>query len=155
MSCLESHWERLVAPPVRWEDGAEEVWAVGPDQLASMVCQDVHHVPGVRSCPEGTRVGHCPVAVSNLTAGEGRGGRREPSGGGRLYGNMHHNSLGQCHLTGFVSEEQDSVGENSFSLLSFTPDAAGLWSPRCERKGWRRERTKSESRRVSLPSQKQ
>lgn len=49
MSCLESHWQRLVAPPVRREDRAEEVGAVGPDQLAGVVRQDVHHVPGVRS----------------------------------------------------------------------------------------------------------
>lgn len=99
-SCLESHGERLVAPPVRRQDGAEEVGTVGPNQLAGVVRQDVHHVPGVRSRPEGPRGGHGPVAVSNLAAGEGRGGRREPSVGGRLYGNMHHNSLGQCHLTG-------------------------------------------------------
>lgn len=112
VSCLESHGERLVAPPVRREDRAEEVGAVGPDQLASMVRQDVHHVPGVRSWPEGPGGGHGPVAVSNLAAGEGRGGRREPSGRGRLYGNMHHNSLGQCHLTGSYRLNGTLVEEN-------------------------------------------
>lgn len=103
-SHLESHGQRLVAPPVGRQHGAQEVRAVGADQLAGVVRQDVHHVPGVRSCPQGPRCGHGPVAVCEFTAGEGRGGRREPSGRGRLYGNMHHNSLGQCHLTG-VSEE--------------------------------------------------
>lgn len=49
MSCLESHGERFVAPPVRREDRAEEVWAVCPDQLAGVVRQDVYHVPRVRS----------------------------------------------------------------------------------------------------------
>ena len=116
---------------MRRQDGAEEVWAVGAHQLAGVVGQDVHHVPGVRSRPEGPRGGHGPVAVSNLTAGEGRGGRREPSGGGRLYGNMHHNSLGQCHLTGLFGRKTVSF------LVSFPPHADGLRSP----KGWRRERT--------------
>lgn len=37
MSYLESHGERLVTPPVRREDRAEEIWAVGPDQLAGVV----------------------------------------------------------------------------------------------------------------------
>lgn len=67
-----------------------------------MVRQDVHHVPVVRPRPQWPRGGHGPVAVSDLTAGEGRRGRREPSGGGRLYGNMHHNSLGQRHLTDYT-----------------------------------------------------
>lgn len=116
MSCLESHGQRLVAPPVRRQHGAEEVGAVGAHQLAGVVRQHVHHVPGVRSRPEGPRGGHGPVAVSSeLTAGEGRGGRREPSGGGRLYGNMHHNSLGQCHLTGSCQKRRALLGEkNSF-----------------------------------------
>lgn len=119
MSCLESHGERLVAPPVRREDRAEEVGAVGPDQLAGVVRQDVHHVPGVRSWPEGPGGGHGPVAVSNLTAGEGRGGRREPSGRGRLYGNMHHNSLGQCHLTGLYQKSRTLGEENVFLFFVF------------------------------------
>ncbi len=119
VSCLESHGERLVAPPVRREDGAEEVGAVCPNQFARVIRQDVHHVPGVRSWPVGPRGGHGPVAVSKLTAGEGRGGRREPSGGGRLYGNMHHNSLGQCHLTGLLSEEQDSLGRKKKQQFLF------------------------------------
>lgn len=139
MSCLESHGERLVAPPVRREDWAEEVGAVGPDQLAGVVCQDVHHVPGVRSWPEGPRGGHGPVSVSNLTAGEGRGGRREPSGGGRLYGNMHHNSLGQCHLTGLYHTCGTLWGEQQFVFLR-TLMVLGVHSA----KGWRRERTESE-----------
>lgn len=49
VSCLESHGERLVAPPVRRQHRTEEVRAVGPDQLARVVRKDVHHVPGVRS----------------------------------------------------------------------------------------------------------
>lgn len=47
-SCLESHGERLVAPPVRRQHRAEEVGTVGADQLAGVVRQDVHHVPVVR-----------------------------------------------------------------------------------------------------------
>lgn len=121
--CLESHGERLVAPPVRGEDGAEEVRAVGPDQLAGVVRQDVHHVPGVRSGPEGPRCGHGSGAVYNLTAGEGRGGRREPSCSGRVYGNMHHNSLGQIHLTGL--EVQDCF---FLSLFFVSPNRDGLGS---------------------------
>lgn len=104
MPCLESHGKRLVAPPVRRQDRAEEVRAVSPNQLPGVVRQDVDHVPGVRSWPERTRGGHSPVAFSDLTAGKGRGGRREPSGRGRLYGNMHHNRLGQCHLSGTFAE---------------------------------------------------
>lgn len=127
VSCLESHGERLVAPPVRREDWAEEVGAVGPDQLAGVVRQDVYHVPGVRSCPEGPRGGHGPVAVSNLTAGEGRGGRREPSGGGRLYGNMHHNSLGQCHLTGLYQKSRTLWEKNSFFPFLFF-SSSRCWS---------------------------
>lgn len=135
VSCLESHGERLVAPPVRRQDGAEEVGAVGAHQLAGVVRQHVHHVPGVRSRPEGPRGGHGPVAVAELTAGEGRGGRREPSGCGRLYGNMHHNSLGQRHPTGVVSEERGNTswGEKHSLWVLFSssspPDAGGLGSP--------------------------
>lgn len=132
-SCLESHGERLVAPPVRRQDGAEEVGTVGPNQLAGVVRQDVHHVPGVRSRPEGPRGGHGPVAVSNLAAGEGRGGRREPSVGGRLYGNMHHNSLGQCHLTGSCQKSGTLWEKNcliSVSLFFFS-----------SRRGWSQEST--------------
>lgn len=140
VSCLKCHGERLVAPPVRWENGAEEVGTVGPDQLARVVRQDVHHVPGVRSWPEGARGGHGPVTVSNLAAGEGCGGRREPSGGGRLYGNMHHNSLGQCHLTGLNQKNRTRWQKTVFYC---PPDAAGLRGPLCEREGWRRERTNS------------
>lgn len=148
-SCLESHGERLVAPPVRRQDGAEEVGTVGPNQLAGVVRQDVHHVPGVRSRPEGPRGGHGPVAVSNLAAGEGRGGRREPSVGGRLYGNMHHNSLGQCHLTGSCQKSGTLWKKNclisvSLSFFFFPPDADGLRGPPCERRGWRRVRATCE-----------
>lgn len=148
VSCLESHGERLVAPPVRREDGAEEVGAVCPDQLAGVIRQNVHHVPGVRSWPEGPRGGHGPVAVSKLTAGEGRGGRREPSGGGRLYGNMHHNSLGQCHLTGlffFFIRRAGLFGrkKNSFcSSRRWWSQESTVWEQRMRR----RERTKSEWR---------
>lgn len=95
-SCLESHGQRLVAPPVRRQHRAEEVGTVRAHELAGVVRQDVHHVPVVRPRPQGPRGGHGPVAVSDLAAGEGRRGRREPSGGGRLYGNMHHNSLGSA-----------------------------------------------------------
>lgn len=148
MSCLESHGERLVAPPVRRQHRAEEVRAVGPDQLARVVRKDVHHVPGVRSWPDGPCGGHGPVAVSNLAAGEGCGGRREPSGGRRLYGNMHHNSLGQCHLTG-SDQRSKTLWREKF--LSVSPDDAGVKSPLCWRKGWRRERRVE---RASLPEQK-
>lgn len=112
---------------MRREDGAEEVGAVSPDQLAGVIRQDVHHVPGVRSWPEGPRGGHGPVAVSNLTAGEGRGGRREPSGGGRLYGNMHHNSLGQCHPTGLCQKSRTLWEEKLFLFLVLqTPMVSGV-----------------------------
>lgn len=96
---LESHGECLVAPPVWGQHGAEEVWAVCTDQLASVVWQDVHHIPGLGSCPQWSRGAHGPAAVSNLAAGERRGGRCEPSGGVRVYGNMHHNSLGHGHFS--------------------------------------------------------
>lgn len=105
-SCLESHGERLVAAPVRRQHRAEEVGAVGSDQLAGVVREDVHHVPGIRSGPERPRGGHGAVGVSNFAAGEGCRGRREPSGGGRLYGNMHHNNLGQSHLTGLCEKSR-------------------------------------------------
>lgn len=138
LSCLESHGERLVAAPVRWQDRAQEVGAVGPDQLAGVVREDVHHVPGVRSGSERTRGGHGAVGVSNLAAGEGRGGRREPSGGGRLYGNMHHNSWGQCHLTGLYEKSRTLWRKKIQSvLIVFAPDAAGFRSV----KGWRWRRT--------------
>lgn len=96
---LESHRECLVASPVWGQDRAEEVWAVRPDQFASVVWQDVHHIPGLGSCPQWSRGAHGPAAVSNLAAGERRGGRCEPSGGVRVYGNMHHNSFGQGHFS--------------------------------------------------------
>lgn len=123
---------------MRREHRAEEVGAVGTDQLPGVVRQHVHHVPGVRSRPEGPRGGHGPVAVSNLIAGEGRGGRREPSGRGRLYGNMHHNSLGQCHLAGLCQKSGALGGREKFVVLflfvfvvAFPPDADGLRSPPC------------------------
>lgn len=109
-----------------------------------MVCQDVHHVPVVRPRPQGPRGGHGPVAVTDLAAGEGRRGRREPSGGGRLYGNMHHNSLGQRHLTDCTvrpgsggarllvsfSSEEECVSSLGLFLPSFLPpDVARLESP--------------------------
>lgn len=106
-SCLEGHGQRLVAPPVGRQHGAQEIGAVGPDQLPGVVRQHVHHVAGVRPGPEGPRGGHGPGAVSDLTAGEGRGGRREPSGGGRLYGNMHHNSRGSVPPDGGRSGKDD------------------------------------------------
>ena len=150
--CLESHGERLIAPPVRRQDGAEEVGTVGPNQLAGVVRQDVHHVPGVRSRPEGPRGGHGPVAVSNLAAGEGRGGRREPSGGGRLYGNMHHNSLGQCHLTGSYQKsgtlwEKKTVWFQSliFVFSSRRSQESSVWAQRMEasaRYVWVKNKTK-------------
>lgn len=128
---------------MRRQHRAEEVGTVRAHQLAGVVRQDVHHVPVVRPRPQGPRGGHGPVAVSNLTAGEGRRGRREPSGRGRLYGNMHHNSLGQRHLTDcrvrFVPEERGfffSLLERSAFLSLFLsvfsplpPDVAGLESP--------------------------
>lgn len=88
---LESHGQRLVAPPVWGQHRAQEVGAVRAHQLARVVRQHVHYIPAVRPRPERARVGHGPRAVSDLAAGERRGGRREPSGS--VYGNMHHNNL--------------------------------------------------------------
>lgn len=143
LSCLERHGQRLVAAPVRRQDRAQEVGAVGPDQLAGVVRQDVHHVPGVRSGSERPRGGHGAVGVSNLAAGEGRGGRREPSGGGRLYGNMHHNSGGQCHLTGVFKSRtlwRLKKKKSVYSVFSFL----------CSRRSGMRKRMEAKAHREGL-----
>lgn len=149
---------------MRRQHRAEEVGTVRAHQLAGVVRQDVHHVPVVRPRPQGPRGGHGPVAVSNLTAGEGRRGRREPSGRGRLYGNMHHNSLGQRHLTDcrvrFVPEERGFFfslfwrGVRFFLYFSqFFPPFLQTWQvSRVQlraQEGWRRELR--ESRKVTPP----
>lgn len=65
---------------------------------------------------------------------------------------MHHNSLGQCHLTGSEQERRTLWEKNSvFVLLCFffPPLADGLRSPECERRGmearahWKFQRTET------------
>ena len=106
MLYLEGHRQRLVAPPVWGQHGAQEVGAVRADQLPGMVRQHVRYIPGVRSRPERARVGHCPVALSNLAAGEGRGGRCKPSGRHVVYGKNHHNNRESSPKADVVGSEE-------------------------------------------------
>lgn len=89
---LESDGQRLVAPPVGRQHGAQEVGAVGAHQFAGVIRQHVHD--GAHLGPRPTARGggpQRPAVLSHLTAGERRGGGCEAPAGARIYGNTHHN----------------------------------------------------------------
>lgn len=90
---LEGDGQRLVAPPVGRQHGAQEVGAVGAHQLSGVVGQYIHDGAHLGSRPGARRGGpQRPAVLSHLTAGECRGGGCEAPAGARVYGNTHHNS---------------------------------------------------------------
>lgn len=105
---LEGHGKSFVAAPVRWQNGAQKVGAVSAHELSGVVRQHVHHWARVRRMPrpQRTRRAHAAradraavTAAAKLPARERRGGRREPSGGGRVYRYMHHETVEcKCHF---------------------------------------------------------
>lgn len=94
---LEGDRQRLVAPPVGGQDGAEEVGAVGAHQLGRVVGDDLGHAAVlVGPQPRDRRVrlpdGGAHVVHSPWDRLEAAGRRTEPPAGARIYGNAHHNN---------------------------------------------------------------
>ena len=118
MLYLKGHRQRLVAPPVWRQHGAQEVGAVRADQLPGVVRQHVRYIPGVRSRPERARVGHGPVALSDLAAGEGRGGRCKPSGRHVVYGKNHHNNWESSPKADVAGSEERTLGVTNAAFFS-------------------------------------
>ncbi|RLW12259.1 hypothetical protein DV515_00000624, partial [Chloebia gouldiae] len=92
--------------PVRGQDGAEEVGAVGTDQLGGVVSDDLHHgavIVGAQPGHGGRRVllllllllllgYHHRADLAHLAGLQAAGGGAEPPAGAGIYGNTHHNS---------------------------------------------------------------
>lgn len=148
---LEGHRQRLVAPPVGGQDRAEEVRAVGPDQLCRVVGDDLCHAAvfvrtqswhrrrGVRLSGWGTHIVHLPW--DRL---EAIGRRTEPPSGAGIYGNSHHNTvddqkghqkLSGCSLSFSLSHTE---GRNSELLRRCSPSLSASANGK-----WDRERMQS------------
>lgn len=109
---FEGDGQRLVAAPVRGQDGAEEVGAVSPDQLGRVVRYDLSHAAvllqaqpwhrAVLLTGPGRRVELVHLGRERL---EATGRRAKPPRGTGIYGNAHHNRL-------WVSRQPASTGKS-------------------------------------------
>lgn len=92
---LESDGQGLVAAPVCWQDGAEEVWAVSAHQFSWVVREHLHHVPV--SHAQFPHQGGATALLSaqrqtlvHLPRAQGRRGRREASPRRRFWNTRAH-----------------------------------------------------------------